>query len=93
MQTADLETIRSTDGAIYGGRLYKAYVLFVMFLVYFMTAIDRTILIVLVEPIKADLGLTDSQVGVIAGPAFAVCFTLYLLGARSVRADLAHADA
>ena len=48
-----------------------------MFLVYFMTAIDRTILIVLVEPIKADLGLTDSQVGIIAGPAFAVCFTLF----------------
>lgn len=36
--------------------------------------IDRFGLSLLVEPIKADLGLNDAQIGIIMGPAFAVMY-------------------
>ena len=39
--------------------------------IYSLSMVDRQILAILVEPIKADLGLTDTQVGLLTGIAFA----------------------
>ena len=44
-------------------RGYTLYVLGVALCVMIFNNVDRTILGILVEPIKADLGLTDTQVG------------------------------
>jgi len=45
------------------GGPYARYVLIVLTLVYVFNFIDRNILSILAEDIKADLGLTDSQLG------------------------------
>ena len=41
---------------------------------YVFSFIDRYILGLLIEPIKADLGLTDAQIGWVLGPAFAIFY-------------------
>lgn len=41
---------------------------------YIFSFVDRYILGLLIEPIKADLGLTDEQIGWVIGPAFAVFY-------------------
>lgn len=58
----------------YSNPAYRGYVLILMFLVYVLTNLDRGIIGVLVEPMKRDLGLTDGQMGLLIGPAFAVSF-------------------
>jgi MFS family permease len=52
------------------------YAVGVLTLAYVFSFIDRTILALLVDPIKADLALTDTQVGLLGGFAFAVFYTL-----------------
>lgn len=41
---------------------------------YILSFVDRYILGLLVEPIKADLGFTDIQIGLLLGPAFALFY-------------------
>ena len=41
---------------------------------YIFSFIDRYVLGLLIEPIKADLGLTDTQIGLLLGPAFAIFY-------------------
>lgn len=54
---------------------YRAYVLFILVVVYTFNFIDRVIVGILAEPIKVDLGLTDTQLGWMGGPAFALFYT------------------
>ena len=56
---------------------YSWYVLGVLVLVYILNFIDRQILSILAEDIKADLGLTDSDLGFLFGAAFAVFYALF----------------
>lgn len=53
----------------------RAYVLFILVLVYTFNFIDRQIVGILAIPIKADLGLTDGQLGLMGGLAFALFYT------------------
>ena len=46
--------------------------LFFLLAIYSINFVDRQILSVLIEPIKADLGLTDTELGFLTGFAFAV---------------------
>lgn len=62
------------DVAAEPGRGYRIYVLFILFLVYTFNFVDRQILGILAGAIKADLGLTDTQLGLMGGIAFAVLF-------------------
>ena len=55
---------------------YKRYVLVLLVVVYVFNFIDRTILSILLEPIKAEFGLTDTQLGFLSGLAFALFYTL-----------------
>lgn len=55
---------------------YRAYVLFILVVVYTFNFIDRVIVAILAQPIKLDLGLTDTQLGLMSGTAFAVFYTL-----------------
>lgn len=50
--------------------------LWVLLFVYILNFLDRQILNILGEPIKADLGLNDTQLGLLAGPAFAVFYAV-----------------
>jgi MFS family permease len=56
---------------------YPWYVLGVLFLVYVINFIDRNILSILAQDIKADLGLGDAQLGFLFGTAFAIFYALF----------------
>ena len=51
-------------------------VLGLLLLAYIFNFLDRQILGILLEPIKADLQFTDSELGVLTGPAFALVYSL-----------------
>ncbi len=55
---------------------YRRYVLFILTGVYTFNFIDRQILVILAEPIKADLDLSDTQMGLLTGLAFAFFYVL-----------------
>ena len=50
--------------------------LWILLIVYIFNFLDRQIVNILAEPIKTDLGLSDTQLGLLAGPAFAVFYAL-----------------
>jgi MFS family permease len=54
---------------------YRAYVMFALVVVYTFNFIDRQIIGILAVPIKADLALSDTQLGVMGGLAFALFYT------------------
>ncbi len=54
---------------------YRMVVLAMLVLVYTFNFIDRQIVGILAVPIKADLGLTDTQLGLMGGLAFALFYT------------------
>ena len=56
-------------------RRYAWYTVVLLTLAYICSFVDRYILGLLVEPIKADLELTDTQIGLLLGPAFALFYT------------------
>ena len=56
---------------------YSWYVLGVLVVVYILNFIDRQILSILAVDIKADLNLTDSDMGFLGGAAFAVFYALF----------------
>ena len=56
---------------------YSWYVLSVLVVVYILNFIDRQILSILAVDIKADLGLTDADMGFLGGAAFAVFYALF----------------
>jgi MFS family permease len=53
---------------------YASYVLALLFVAYVFNFIDRQILGILLESIKRDLDLSDSVMGLLTGPAFAVFY-------------------
>jgi MFS family permease len=54
---------------------YAWYTVILLTTVYVFSFIDRFILSLLVEPIKNDMNLTDTQIGLLLGPAFAIFYT------------------
>ena len=56
--------------------LYPWYVVFVLMLAYTVAFIDRQILSLLIEPIKLDLNISDTQIGLLAGLAFGIFYSI-----------------
>lgn len=54
---------------------YRNYALAILFLGYVVNFIDRSILAILLEPIKQELLLNDTQLGLLGGLAFALFYT------------------
>lgn len=59
----------------HGEASYRAYVLGALLLVYTFNFIDRVVIAIIQEPIKHEFHLTDLQLGLLGGPAFAVLYT------------------
>jgi len=55
---------------------YAWYVVVILMVCYTLSFIDRQILSLLVTPIKSDLGISDTRIGLLQGPAFALFYTL-----------------
>lgn len=58
-------------------RAYANYLLVVLAFVYVFNFLDRQIVSILAERIKADIGATDAQMGFLYGTAFAVFYALF----------------
>lgn len=56
---------------------YRAYILFILTGVYVFNFIDRQILVILQESIKQDLGLSDTQLGLMSGFTFAIFYVSF----------------
>ena len=67
-----------SESSLQEGRLFegkRAYTLFILVVVYTFNFIDRQIIGILAVPIKADLNLTDTELGLMGGLAFALFYT------------------
>jgi MFS family permease len=53
---------------------YRSYVLWVLFVIYGLSFVDRQILSTLMEPIKHDFQFSDTQLGMLSGVAFAIFY-------------------
>lgn len=73
--SSDVSTEESANQG-YGSAAYRAYVLFALIVVYTFNFIDRTLVGVLGEPIRETFGLSDTAMGLLSGPAFAIMYTL-----------------
>jgi len=60
----------------YASRKKAYYTLVILTIVYSFNFIDRQLLAILQEAIKADLGLSDSQLGLLTGFAFAAFYVI-----------------
>jgi predicted MFS family arabinose efflux permease len=75
---ADLTTdqpVAAAPASPYSGG-YKGLVLVLLTLAYTLNFIDRTIIATIGQAIKVDLKLTDNQLGVLGGTAFAFLYTI-----------------
>jgi predicted MFS family arabinose efflux permease len=68
---------------------YAWYVVAMLVLAYSFAILDRAVIGLLVEPIKADFGVTDAEIGLLQGLAFALCYTTFglVLGMITDRAN------
>ena len=55
---------------------YRRYALWMLMIIYTLNFLDRSVINILAEPIKEDLGLSDTQLGMMSGFAFAVFYTV-----------------
>jgi hypothetical protein len=74
-------TTIETD-AIYKGRHYALAILVV---IYTFNFIDRQILSILLEPVKSELGLSDTAMGMLTGFAFAMFYATFGHSNRPLR--------
>jgi MFS family permease len=70
----------ATDGSANGDSSYPSsfaawYSVAVLMLMYIFSFIDRTTISLLVEPMKRDLHISDTQIGMLQGLAFALLYT------------------
>lgn len=70
-------TATSSSTSVKGLRM--AAICIVLLLINAFSQIDRILPFILAEKIKADLSLTDTQMGLLTGLAFAVCYALLSL--------------
>ncbi|MEM7078813.1 MAG: MFS transporter [Pseudomonadota bacterium] len=76
-QQTDAAQDQAGDDTSKVGGWYAHYVLFVLVIVYIFNFIDRNILSILAEEIKADLAISDAQMGFLYGTVFAVFYAVF----------------
>lgn len=58
------------------GRAYPAYVLTLLALLYSFNFLDRQVINILAESIKRDLGISDTELGLLTGTAFGIFYSV-----------------
>lgn len=76
------DSARAASGAISARRAWAMVI--ALSALYFVSFVDRAIIALVVQPLKADLGVSDIELGLLFGPAFAIFFAL--LGVPFARA-------
>lgn len=67
---------RVSDSTGYPSTIYAWYVAGVLMIANIVSFIDRQIISLLIEPIKADLSITDTQISILHGFAFAIFYAI-----------------
>lgn len=62
--------------ALYPSSAYAWYCVLILMGIYLNSFLDRQILGLLVDPIKADMGISDTQMGFLMGPSFAIFYII-----------------
>ena len=70
---------RGGDPSNYPPRGYAWYMVVLLTVAYIFSFIDRYIVSLVIEPLKADLALSDTQIGLLMGTAFALFFGITFL--------------
>ena len=68
------EPIGSQTGTFVASPAYRNYVLFILFVVYGLSYVDRQLLSILMEPIRQEFDFSDLQLGLLSGVAFAIFY-------------------
>lgn len=66
----------NSSAAAYPPVGYACYVVFILFLAYTVSSIDRQILTLMIDPVREDLDLSDVQISLLQGFAFSVLFSV-----------------
>jgi len=64
-----------SENTPYPGKRYASYVLVVLLLAHIVAFLDRQIIALLIDPIKTELSVSDTQLGFLHGFAFAIFYT------------------
>jgi len=75
----DMEDITQDSGNEFVDGWRVAAILIALILINAFSQIDRILPFILAETIKSDLGLSDTEMGLLTGVAFAVCYSLLSL--------------
>src|SRR6202042_3321780 len=67
----------SSDSSPYPSSFAAWYSVAVLMLMYIFSFIDRTAISLIVEPMKRDLQISDTQIGMLQGLAFALLYTFF----------------
>jgi MFS family permease len=71
------EIIRTAPEQAWPAPAYAWYVVVMLTLAYGFAILDRVAISLLVGPIKADLHISDTEIGLLQGLAFAICYTSF----------------
>ena len=70
-----IEKIKTSKAIVGVKDTRPSYVLFILFIVMMLNFVDRQVISILAEAIKHDMGLSDSQIGLMTGLSFAIFYT------------------
>jgi MFS family permease len=65
---------KTNQSALVASPLYGWGTVLVLVAAYAVSLLDRQIVALLVEPVRADLGINDKQIGIVQGLAFGLCY-------------------
>jgi MFS family permease len=74
-QSQSAEVTASNDTSSYPSSFAAWYSVAVLMLMYIFSFIDRTAISLIVDPMKRDLQISDTQIGMLQGSAFALLYT------------------
>lgn len=74
MSSTTAEGLSSAAGPPLVSESYRRYAVGVLMVLYTINFLDRQIVTILAEPIKTDLGLSDTQLGLLTGLAFGIVY-------------------
>ena len=74
-QSQSIEAAAGSDSSAYPSAFAAWYSVAVLMLIYIFSFIDRTTISLIVEPMKRDLHISDTQMGLLQGSAFALLYT------------------
>jgi MFS family permease len=74
-QTTEKPALGNATTTFTASNSYRSYVLWLLFVVYGLSYVDRQILSILMEPIRTEFDFTDMQLGLLSGVAFAIFYT------------------